>query len=182
MDGVQEPKDGRILGWPLFFRTITMRRIIARTTGLLAYEDPGNAIRASREIDSRERTVLDAQVCGKKVHRVFWADAALVMQLDNNEFLNCIGQNRRIICSLDTHPIAHTKTIPNDTIRLEMDGNTIEWHRAYIASKYSGKVLQRLWCGVASLYVYFEDMPILACHAIESCPEGRTLLFWTESE
>lgn len=158
-----------------------MRRIVARTSRQQGYSDPITAIHRGVEIDLQKRSVSDREVKGKQIHRLLWSDSALVLELEDNCFLNCIATHERITCALESN----LALIPNETdgtILLELERHTFEWHRAEIASRYVGKTISRLWFSDRSVLIYVLKMPILACHPLEIWPDRIPMIFWTESE
>jgi hypothetical protein len=70
----------------------------------------------------------------------------------------------------------------DDTVLLEFENDTFEWHRAELARQYVGKIMSRLWFDHRSVLIYVLDMSILACHPLEIWPERIPMIFWTESE
>ena len=157
-----------------------MRRMIVRTASVETCSDPSAAIRAAVQADCRLRTVADEEVRGRTIRQVIWDDATLSLGLDDGRYLNCVARKGLVRCSLDPTP-AVSQPAAEDQVLLELDGHPIPWHRAEVGRKYTGTLLERLWFGNGVVYIYVRKA-ILACHLVESHPQGRPWLFWTESE
>jgi len=158
-----------------------MRIMIARTKRIETYRDASTAIRASRTTDSSLRTVSDEQVHGKQIRQMLWSDEALTLELESEKYLNIVAKNDGIECSLDDSPAVTADSAMDEEFHFELDGRTLSWPRAELRRHYVGHSLERLWFGSGIIYIYTQQ-GILACHLIESCPEGTSWLFWIDSE
>lgn len=148
-----------------------MRKLSARDTQLQGHRDPGEAIGPARAFNWENRTVADTEIRGRVVRAVLWSDSILCLGLDTGRFLSVAAGEGRVECSLLDHAggsVADTEEI----IALELNGKQIEWNRGRVARSYIGKELYRLWFNPEGLYIYAKNMPILACHAIQSCLDG----------
>lgn len=157
-----------------------MRMIKTRKIAQIIHHSPTEAIWASKNTDLMTRSVLDDQVRGREIRRIFWDDTRISIALDCGQYLNIVAHSDGIGCSLADSPAAFNCTSEN-TVLLEIDGNIIEWHRDDVAYKYVGKSLERLWFAENALFIYVSQS-ILACYIVERSDDGTPVLFWTESE
>lgn len=112
---------------------------------------------------------------------MLWNDAALALELDSGQYLNIVAQSGGIQCSLDDTAAAGAGPESDEDVLFELDGHKMLWHKAALRDKYVDTALQRLWFGSNVVWVYTHS-GILACHLVESYPEGIRWLLWIEGD
>lgn len=64
------------------------------------YHDPKAAMGLGLGYNSKNRTIPDSEISGKKIRAALWSDTALVFELDDGRFLNVVARDDHVICSL----------------------------------------------------------------------------------
>ncbi len=158
-----------------------MRRVKARTIASTEYSDPGSAIRDARLVDRQRRSIPDQEVSGRRIERIVWVDTSLALELDDQRYLHCTIENRRVSAALSPLPLISEKA-QDGSLLLELETGPFEWDRAETADRYVGCLLRRLWFLESGILMYVDERPILACYPLELLHDEGLIMFWTGSD
>ena len=99
-----------------------------RTAPLQGYHDPKAAISLGLGYNSKNRTIPDSEVSGKKIRAVLWSDTALVFELDDGRFLSVVARDDHVICSLSEIKEEINGEL-DESILLDLGGGEFHWDR-----------------------------------------------------
>jgi hypothetical protein len=158
-----------------------MRLISVRCRHWAEFDGAQQALEHAAKIESRLRTVADSEVRGRTVTSASWSDSTLELGLSDRRFLRFVARGGRVVCAVEAGTTT-PQAAEDRTIEIKFPNGNYLWHRAEIANRYVGGMLQRLFFGDIGVFVYAQGLPILLCMNVEAVDSATDVLLWDFSD